>query len=104
MSIAGLSAPLGPVRVALLGASGRMGQSLLRAIHDSGEFELVGALASPESPALGQDAGDVAGLSRRFDVKLTANRDSALARAEVAIDFTLQIGRASCRERVCVPV
>ena len=78
-----------PVRIALFGATGRMGLSLLRAIHDSTDFELVGALASPESPALGEDAGAVAGLARRFGVAVTADRAAALARAEVVLDFTL---------------
>jgi 4-hydroxy-tetrahydrodipicolinate reductase len=78
-----------PVRVAVFGATGRMGQSLIRAIHDSTDFELVGALASAESPALGQDAGAVAGLARAFGVAVTADRAVALARAEVALDFTL---------------
>jgi 4-hydroxy-tetrahydrodipicolinate reductase len=93
----------GPVRVALFGATGRMGQSLLRAIHDSTEFELVGALASADSPALGQDAGDVAGLNRRFGARVTADRAAALERAEVALDFTLPAATlanvAACRER-----
>ena len=78
-----------PVRVAILGATGRMGRSLLRAIHESTEFEVVGALASPESPALGQDAGDIAGLNRRYGVAVTADPRIALERAEVAVDFTL---------------
>jgi len=93
----------GPVRVALFGATGRMGRSLIRAIHDSTEFELVGALASADSPALGQDAGDVAGLNRRFGTHVTADRESALERAEVVLDFTLPLAAlgnvAACRER-----
>ncbi len=78
-----------PVRVAVFGATGRMGRSLIRAIHDSTDFELVGALASPDSPALGQDAGEVAGLARRFGVAVTADRAQALARAQTVLDFTL---------------
>ncbi|HXQ31133.1 MAG TPA: 4-hydroxy-tetrahydrodipicolinate reductase [Steroidobacteraceae bacterium] len=93
----------GPVRVALFGATGRMGRSLIRAIHDSTEFELVGALASAESPALGQDAGDVGGLNRRFGTCVTADRVVALERAEVVLDFTLPLATlsnvAACRER-----
>ena len=79
---------LTPVRIAVLGATGRMGRSLIQAIHDSTEFELAGALASPDSPALGSDAGDVAGLSRRFGTAVTADHAVALERADVALDFT----------------
>ncbi|HXQ64529.1 MAG TPA: 4-hydroxy-tetrahydrodipicolinate reductase [Steroidobacteraceae bacterium] len=93
----------GPVRVALFGATGRMGRSLIHAIHDSTEFELVGALASADSPALGQDAGDVAGLNRRFGTRVTADRALALERAEVVLDFTLPLATlanaAACLDR-----
>ena len=81
--------PLAPVRIAILGATGRMGHSLLRAILDSTEFELVGATASAESPVLGRDAGDAAGLTRRFGVVVGAAPAAALARAEVALDFSV---------------
>jgi len=98
-------AALPPVRVAVLGATGRMGRSLIHAIHDSTEFELVGALASPESPALGADAGDVAGLNRRFGTVVTAEPAAALARAEVALDFTVadavRGNLAACVARGC---
>jgi 4-hydroxy-tetrahydrodipicolinate reductase len=78
-----------PVRIAILGATGRMGRCLLRAIHDSTEFELVGALASADSPALGQDVGEVATLGRAFGVHVTADRAQALVNAEVAVDFSV---------------
>ncbi len=84
-----MSAHHEPVRIALLGATGRMGRCLLRAIHDSTEFELVGALASADSPALGQDVGEVATLGRSFGVCVTAHRAEALAQAEVAVDFSV---------------
>ena len=45
------------VRVAVLGASGRMGRSLLTLIGARADVELVGALVSPGSAARGQDAG-----------------------------------------------
>ena len=51
-----------PVRICVLGATGRMGRSLVRAIHDSTDFELSGAAASADSAARGADAGGVAGL------------------------------------------
>jgi 4-hydroxy-tetrahydrodipicolinate reductase len=82
-------ASTGPVRVALLGATGRMGQSLVRAIHDSTEFELTGALASASSPSLGSDAGLVAGLARPLGVAVSSDPRAALAGAEVALDFSL---------------
>jgi 4-hydroxy-tetrahydrodipicolinate reductase len=74
--------------VAVLGISGRVGRCLVRAIRESGDFVLSGALASPTSSALGRDAGEVA-QAGPVAVTVTADRAQALARAQVAIDFTL---------------
>jgi 4-hydroxy-tetrahydrodipicolinate reductase len=82
-------APASPVRIAVFGATGRMGRSLIRAIHDSTEHELVGALASGDSPALGEDAGSVAGLGQRLGATVRADADAVLGEAEVALDFTV---------------
>jgi len=74
--------------VAVLGVSGRMGRCLVRAIRESSDFVLSGALASPSSAALGRDAGEVA-QAGPVAVEVTAERDLALANAGIAIDFTL---------------
>jgi 4-hydroxy-tetrahydrodipicolinate reductase len=78
----------GPVRVSLFGATGRMGQSLVRAIHDSTDFELAGAAASPGSAALGADAATLAGLPEPLGVAVTGEARTALAGADVALDFS----------------
>jgi 4-hydroxy-tetrahydrodipicolinate reductase len=78
-----------PVRVALFGATGRMGRSLLRAIHDSTDYELAGALASSDSPAIGHDAGRVATLGTDLGVRVSRDRAEVLTSAEVAIDFSV---------------
>jgi 4-hydroxy-tetrahydrodipicolinate reductase len=74
--------------VAVFGISGRVGRCLVRAIRESGDFVLSGALASPHSAALGRDAGEV-GQTGPVAVAVTADRRQALAKAAVAIDFTL---------------
>ena len=74
--------------VAVLGISGPVGRCLVRAIRESPDFVLSGALASPSSAALGRDAGEVA-QTGPVAVPVTADRAEALARARVAIDFTL---------------
>jgi 4-hydroxy-tetrahydrodipicolinate reductase len=87
-----------------------MGHCLLRGIAEAGTgdaapFELVGALAAPGVPELGRDAGEAAGLGRRFGVAVTADCTAALERAEVAIDFTnvgaTQANVAACVDRGC---
>jgi hypothetical protein len=45
-----------PCRVAVAGASGRMGRMLIEAIRASDDCVLAGALDVPSSPAIGSDA------------------------------------------------
>jgi 4-hydroxy-tetrahydrodipicolinate reductase len=76
------------LRLAVLGASGRMGRTLLRAAVEAEDFELAGAGASPRSAVLGRDAGEVAGLGA-LGVPLGADPAMVIAGADVAIDFSL---------------
>ncbi len=76
------------INVAVLGVSGRMGRCLVRAIRESADFTLTGALASPESASLGRDAGEVA-QAGPVAIEVTSDRARALANAAIAIDFTL---------------
>jgi 4-hydroxy-tetrahydrodipicolinate reductase len=95
------------LRVALLGATGRMGRAVLEALPDWPDLELSGALASPASRALGRDAGEAAGLDAT-GVAVTADRGVALAQADVAIDFSLgvatQANVEACAARGCALV
>lgn len=75
-----------PIRVAVAGASGRMGRMLIEAIRDSGDCMLVGALDVPASLGIGSDATAFLGLAS--GVPITADIDQGLAGADVLIDFT----------------
>jgi len=75
-----------PLRIAIAGASGRMGQMLIDAVLAAPDCALAGALDIPGSPALGQDAGAFAG--RRTGVAITSDLATGLADAQVLIDFT----------------
>ncbi|VVE03979.1 4-hydroxy-tetrahydrodipicolinate reductase [Pandoraea aquatica] len=74
------------MKIAIAGASGRMGRMLIETVLAADDAELVGALDREGSPALGIDAG--AFLGRDTGVKITADLDAALADAEYLIDFT----------------
>jgi 4-hydroxy-tetrahydrodipicolinate reductase len=78
-------APL--TRVALVGASGRMGQALMRAAPHFPQLLITGAIASPDSLALGRDAGQLAGLPVA-NLPISSDLPAALATADVAIDFS----------------
>ncbi|MDH4392486.1 MAG: 4-hydroxy-tetrahydrodipicolinate reductase [Aquabacterium sp.] len=87
------------LRIAIAGASGRMGRMLIDAVLAAPDLQLAGALDIPGSPALGQDAGAFAGSST--GVAITSDLDAGLAGAQVLIDFTRPEGTldhlAACR-------
>jgi len=76
------------IPVAVLGAPGRMGQTLLRCLPEFPRLELKGALSAPGDGLQGRDAGEVAGLPQ-LGVALDERIESALTGVRVAIDFTL---------------
>src|SRR5690606_35375533 len=78
----------GPVPVAILGASGRMGRTLLRCLPEFPSLGLAGALTAPGAGLGGRDAGEVAGLGP-LGVALSEDVARAIGTARVAVDFTL---------------
>jgi 4-hydroxy-tetrahydrodipicolinate reductase len=75
------------VRVAVIGVTGRMGQALLRAAPGFAQLIITATVASPQSLALGRDAGAVAGLGPN-NLIITSDLVGALRQADVAIDFS----------------
>ena len=75
------------LNVAMLGASGRMGRAIVPLLAEAADLRLSGALAAPGDPAIGQDAGGLAGIPP-LALAITGDPSSALAGAQVAIDFT----------------
>jgi 4-hydroxy-tetrahydrodipicolinate reductase len=74
------------LRVALHGATGRMGLAVARLAHLSG-MQIVGAIASRHSEHLGRDIGDLAGVGS-VGVAVDAHVPSGLLGADVVIDFS----------------
>jgi 4-hydroxy-tetrahydrodipicolinate reductase len=70
------------VKLAIAGAAGRMGRTLIDAVAQAPGFALVAALEAPAHPLLGENTG-VSGI------KLTANVDAAVGAADCIIDFTV---------------
>jgi 4-hydroxy-tetrahydrodipicolinate reductase len=64
-----------------------MGLALLHAAPGFSQLIVTGAVASPDSLALGRDAGLLAGLAMA-NLPVTSDLPAALAQAEVAIDFS----------------
>jgi 4-hydroxy-tetrahydrodipicolinate reductase len=75
------------MRLVVVGAAGRMGQMLVRAIVEDPGCRLVGAVERPNSVALGEDAGLIAGAGRTC-VAITSDIEAACAEADGIMDFT----------------
>jgi 4-hydroxy-tetrahydrodipicolinate reductase len=67
------------VKIAVTGAGGRMGATLIEAIEDDGGLELAAALDAPRTAPIGRVIGGVT---------VTADIEAAVAACDVLIDFT----------------
>jgi 4-hydroxy-tetrahydrodipicolinate reductase len=75
------------MKLAVVGAAGRMGQTLIRVIHASPGAMLAGAIERPGSPHIGSDAGELAGVGN-LGVSITDDAAAAFAGVEGVLDFT----------------
>ena len=81
---------MNPLKIAVAGASGRMGRMLIEAIDADPETQLSGALDVAGAPGLGADAGSA--LGRTLGVNIESALDVGLANSEFLIDFTRPVG------------
>ncbi|MPT24632.1 MAG: 4-hydroxy-tetrahydrodipicolinate reductase, partial [Starkeya sp.] len=75
-------------RLVVVGASGRMGRVLVRAISEAADLVLVGAVDQPGSEYLGRDAGELAGLPP-LGLNVSDDPLPLFAAADGVIDFTI---------------
>ncbi len=85
-------------KIAVAGASGRMGHMLIDAVRAADDCTLTGALDRPGHATLGQDAGLFDG--QLTGVPITANLEQGLENSAVLIDFTRPEGTLE-HLRVC---
>lgn len=78
---------MGDMRLVVVGAAGRMGRTLIRAVTEAEGCVVTGAIERAGSPELGRDAGQIAGLGG-LDVPITDDPLAAFARADGVLDFT----------------
>ncbi len=74
-------------RIAIAGAAGRMGRTLIEAVLADAELRLTAATVLADDPALGVDVATLIGLAP-VGVKTVAELDPVLAQFDVLIDFT----------------
>ncbi len=75
------------IRIAVTGAAGRMGKTLIEAVANAPEAELTVAIERPDSSLIGVDAGELAGLGKN-GVALVGDINTVLDDFDVLIDFT----------------
>src|SRR5690554_5781043 len=76
------------VRIAVTGAGGRMGKTLLEAITQTEGAQLTAAIERPESSLLGADAGELAGIGKN-GITVVADLSSVINNFDVLIDFSI---------------
>lgn len=75
------------LRVAIMGAAGRMGKNLVEAVNHNEKTTLGAAIVESSSSLKGVDAGELAGLGK-LGVLLDTNLENQLTNFDVLIDFT----------------
>jgi 4-hydroxy-tetrahydrodipicolinate reductase len=75
------------MRVAVVGAAGRMGKNLIEAVGMTKGLELTAATEHPDSSLIGADAGEVAGVGK-LGVTIAADLAAVVNDFDVVIDFT----------------
>lgn len=78
-------------KVIIAGAGGRMGCRLISLVKDSDSLVLTGALENRGHPAVGQDAGEVAGCGRA-GVWVSDELQPLLESGDVVVDFSVPSG------------
>jgi len=88
-----------PLRIGVNGAAGRMGRRIVALTHADPDLTVAAALEYDQSPFLGQDAGELAGIGS-IGVPITAELGD---RVDAVIDFSLPDGLVAiagvCGER-----
>ena len=75
-----------PIRIAISGATGRMGRMLIEAVLSDPQLSLAAACDIAGSPMIGRDAGEFMG--QFTGVEISSVPAQAMANADVLIDFT----------------
>jgi 4-hydroxy-tetrahydrodipicolinate reductase len=76
------------MKIAVMGAAGRMGRELIRAIAAEPGCSISGAIETPGSSVLGKDIGELAGLER-LGIAVTSDAAAVIAASDAIVDFTI---------------
>ncbi|MAT50959.1 MAG: 4-hydroxy-tetrahydrodipicolinate reductase [Porticoccaceae bacterium] len=85
------------IRIAVTGAAGRMGKTLIEAVANHPALTLTVALERPDSSLINADAGELAGLGRN-GIAVSGDLAAAVDKFDVLIDFTVPASSVSNAE------
>ncbi|MDO8290748.1 MAG: 4-hydroxy-tetrahydrodipicolinate reductase [Parvibaculum sp.] len=77
------------VKIAVTGAGGRMGRTLIRLIHETPGAVVSGGIEAKGSPHVGTDLGLLAGLAEPLGLLASDDALSVIRDTDVLIDFTV---------------
>jgi 4-hydroxy-tetrahydrodipicolinate reductase len=86
------------MRLVIAGAGGRMGRTLVNAIAATKGVTLAGAVDAPDSPMIGRDAGELAGLGPN-GIKIVSDVTPLLKAADGLIEFVVPSVTLALAER-----
>jgi 4-hydroxy-tetrahydrodipicolinate reductase len=75
------------IKIAVVGASGRMGLCLIKAVELSDKTKLTVAISRTGSDVIGRDAGEIAAIGR-LDIKVQDDLSTVMGEFDTLIDFT----------------
>lgn len=75
-------------RIAVAGAAGRMGKTLIQSVQQAPDVTLGAAFEHADSSLIGVDVGELAGIGN-IDVRLSADISAELDRFDTLIDFSI---------------
>jgi 4-hydroxy-tetrahydrodipicolinate reductase len=79
------------IKVAVTGVAGRMGGRIISLLRQEQEIQIVGATEREGHPALGKDAGLVAGIGE-INIRVYGKIEEAASLADAIVDFTTPAG------------
>ncbi len=82
------------IKIAVTGAGGRMGRTLIEAVANHPHLSLAAAIEQPDSSLLGVDAGEMAGLGRN-GVVVVGDLNQVIDDFDILIDFTAPAASAN---------
>ncbi len=78
------------ISIAIAGAGGRMGRMLVSGIAVADDLQVTAAFEGPDSPYIGADTGELAGVGTS-GVSISADAGSSVDEFDVLIDFSVPV-------------